>query len=339
MKKKKDLLKKDWYETLNENLKFLNKDFEDLNSKRKKIMNEQIKLNKIDLIRANLDNKYKSKNENRNPSSETGFLFPEEKKLISNRLNLKNYKTQNYISGNMETLFLKEILEKLDKISFKKEFKFHKKIANRNISRENNNLNNTKSNKLSSQDKNKNSRFQYEDKKLNSKDNLHLLSKTFNGFIKYGKISENSIYFPKIKNKRNKKINSNSRKKELMKILLTEENKTINRGKFISNDILKLNKDFIKNKKQIYGYEDKEDEEYIIINNKKIYQINLDKEINKKLLRKKFLNIKKIKDIEKKLLNDNKTLVESTKKNLLLKYQQKKENNNINFHINNTDEN
>ena len=336
MSKKKNMLKKDWYEILNENLKFVNKDFEDLKNKRKQIMNENIKLNKIDLIKSNLDNKYKPKNENKNPS-ELGLPPPEEKKLILNRLNIRNYKAQNYISGSIESLFLKHILEKIDKINTQREYKIHKKKNNKNIIIQNIDYNN-KLNKLTSPNKNKNERINNkEEKRLDLKNNSYLLSKTFNGFIKDSKISQSSnSFFPKIKNKRNSVLNSN--KKELMKTLCTEELKTISKGKSLTNNIFKLNREFIKNKNKICGYDDKE-EDYIIINNKKIYPINFQKEINQKLLRQKFLNIKKLKDIETNLLNDNKNIFESTKKHLLLKYKEKRRNKNYNFSINNTDNN
>jgi len=109
-----------------------------------------------------------------------------------------------------------------------------------------------------------------------------------------------------------------------MKMILDEEDNTINKGKSISNNILQLNKDFNKEKRLICGYDDRK-EDYIIMNNRKIYQINLEKEMGVKYKRN-FLNIKKIKDIENGLLNDSNHIFDKTKKNIILKYQQKMKN-------------
>ena len=109
-------------------------------------------------------------------------------------------------------------------------------------------------------------------------------------------------------------------------MILNEEDNLAHRTKSIKDNILKLNKDFIKNKRLICGYKDK-NEDYIIINNKKIYQLNPEKEINQKF-RKNFLNIKKIEDIEKRLLNDSNNIFNKTRQNLILKYHQKMNSNN-----------
>ena len=82
-------------------------------------MNEQIKLNKVNIMGSSLDNKLKSKKEINN-KTEIGFSLPEENKLILNRLNLKNYKTKNYALLNADTAFLKNILERIENTNTKK---------------------------------------------------------------------------------------------------------------------------------------------------------------------------------------------------------------------------
>ena len=72
---------KDWYEVLNENYKYINKDMNNLKIKREQIMNEQVKLNKINLLNSNLDNKYKTKKDIKN-QTDVEFTLPEESKLI-----------------------------------------------------------------------------------------------------------------------------------------------------------------------------------------------------------------------------------------------------------------
>ena len=76
-----------------------------------------------------------------------------------------------------------------------------------------------------------------------------------------------------------------------MKMILDEEDNTIHKGKSISNNILQLIKSFVKQKRLICGYDDRK-EDYILMSNRKIYQINLEKIINTKFKRN-FLNIKK----------------------------------------------
>lgn len=328
---------KDWYEVLNENYKYINKDMNNLKIKREQIMNEQVKLNKINLLNSNLDNKYKTKKDIKN-QTDVEFTLPEESKLILNRLNIKNYKTKNNLTGNAETLFLKDILERIDKINTKKIFKYkYKNTRTDSINLNEFNNNSTyKSNFLSS--RNKKMDFGLltngqKDKKINWKNKNLLLSKTFNNFSQTKKdIDINRINFPKIKKRnRNKLLNKNNEnKKSIIKMVLTEEDNSILRAKSINENILKLNKDFKKNKRLICGYNDK-DEDYIIINNKKIYPLNLEKEINTKF-KKNFFNIKKIEDIEKKLLNNKNDIFDKTKKNLVLKYQLKNKNRNENFY-------
>ena len=320
MSKKRELLKKDWYEILNENLKYANKDLNILNDRKQQIMNEQIKLNEVNLLNSNSEDKPKIKN-----PTEHRFYFPEENKLISNKLNLRNYKTKNYISNNSETQFLKAILEKMyiltDKKIRKPKYKSNKTDINNLTNFNDNNTSYNKSKYYTSRNNKKEIKYLINDKKDNkniyAKNNNHLLSKTYNNF------NNNNIsttYFPKLKNKKNNLSN----KKEIMKMILDEEDNTINKGKSISNNILQLNKDFVKQKRLICGYDDRK-EDYIIMNNRKIYQINLEKIINTKFKRN-FLNIKKIKDIENGLLNDSNHIFDNTRKNIILKYQQKIKN-------------
>ena len=61
-------------------------------------------------------------------------------------------------------------------------------------------------------------------------------------------------------------------------MVLNEEDNSVHRAKSIKDSIFELNKNFIKYKRIICGYEDK-NEDIIIINNKKIYQLDLEKEI------------------------------------------------------------
>ena len=340
MNKRKEILQnQDWYEILNQNLKYVNKDFDHLDNKRKEIMKEHYKLNKVQLIGSNFENKLKQKNEIKN-ATDIGIPYPDENKLIYNRLNIKNYKTKNYISINGDSAFLKDILEKMDKINTKKVFK----KKNKNIP------NNININEFIFTNKSKYTPNKFKDKNF-TKDNHHNINIMFKTYNKYdtnnstnsmnntntNMNSPNSTYFPNIKNNKDKiicrsykshKSNTNT-KRNIMRMVLVEEDDTVHRGKSITDNILKLNKNFIKNKNIICGYNDK-NEDYIIINNKKIYQINLEKEMNKNY-RDNFLNIKKLKDIEDKIFNDNKNVFETTKKNLILKYQHKKKIKNNNF--------
>ena len=324
-----ELQKKDWYEILNENFKNVNKDFDNLNIKKKEIMNEQIKLNKVNIIGSSLDNKLKPKKEINN-KTEIGFSLPEENKLILNRLNLKNYKTKNYALLNADTAFLKNILERIENTNTKKIFKtrFKSSII------EPINLTENKIKKPKFITIRNNTIYpgiytnEKKEKKIrNSKKKNSLLSKTFNNYRNNKSIAEiNNTYFPKIKKIKNKNINIIEDKRKIIEMVLNEEDNSVHRTKSIKDNILKLNKDFIKNKRLVYGYKDK-NEDYIIINNKKIYQLNPEKEINKKF-RKNFLNIKKIEDIEKRLLNDSNNIFNKTRKNLILKYQEKMNTNN-----------
>lgn len=329
MIKKRDLWKNDWYKILNESLKNVKVDFDKINYKSHKILNEQEKFNKINLINSSLDNKYQVKNDIKE-QSEIKFKNQKEKFFVK-RLNLNNYKTKNHLV-NVDTLFLKDILEKIDKFNAKKLYKEkyksikeeHMNLSQKTFSNKLMNLStNTKKRVTKSLTKSK-----IEAKKINLKYNNNSLSKTFNDFNDDKSIfGINNSYYPIIKNKQ-------TEKSKIMKMLLIEENKSVNRANSISNKILKLNQDFMKNKRFIFGYNDKE-EDFIVINNKKIFQINPEKKFNKKF-QKNFSNIKRIKDIEQKLLNDNDKIFNKTKKDLILRYRLKKKK--INNYFNNENE-
>ena len=333
---KSELQKKDWYEILNENCKNIDKDFDNLNLKKKEIMNEQIKLNKVNLIRTTLDDIPKLKKEIN--KTEIGFSLPEESKLILNRLNLKNYKTKNYALLNADTAFLKNILERIEANNIKKIFKtgFKNKIIkpiNLPINLNENNIIN-RSKCLTTRNKKIDDIFAKDKKEKNirnTKKYNSLLSKTFINYRNNKSIvGINNTYFPKIKKTNSKNLNIDKNyKRKIIQMVLNEEDNSVHRAKSITDNIFKLNKDFIKNKRLIYGYKDKDrNEDYIIINNKKIYQLNLEKEINKKYRKNNFFNIKKVEDIEKRLLNDSNNIFNRTRKNLILKYQQKEQINN-----------
>lgn len=325
MSKKRDLMKKDWYEILNENLKYINKDMNNLQFKKEQIMNEQLKLNKVNLLRPSLDYKYKNKSNNElKNKTDISLSLQKENKLIVNRLNLKNYKTKNYIRGNNEYLFLRDILERIDKISSIRIYKSKYKKNKTELST-NQNTFRGKSNNLTSRNK-KGSKIFINDKKVEKifipRNKNFPLSKTFNNYSSEKNISKvNTTFFPKIKNKKNKNLNVNEENRKIVEILQTEEDNLTNRAKTMSQNILKFNKDFIKNKRIIFGYNDKK-EDYIVINNKKIYPLNIEKEINKNF-RNNFSNIKKIEDIEQKLLNDDENIFDQVRKNLVLKYKNK----------------
>ena len=340
MNRKRESIKKDWYEVLNENYKFINKDLDDLKTKRKLIMNEQIKLNKVNLLNSNLDNKYKTKKDIKNPI-EVDFSLPEENKLIQNRLNIKNYKTKNNIIGTAETLFLKDIIERIDKMNDTK-----KAFKNKHINRFNLNDNNITKNKNFLTSRNKQSDFglllnlngKKEDKKMSYGNNNILLSKTFNHFSKERKgTSVNNSSFPKIKNRNRNLDRADDNKKRFLKMVLTEGDNSINKGKTIRESIFNFNKEFGNKKRMICGYKDKE-EDYIIFNNQKIYQINLEKDMNAKFKRN-FLNIQTIEDIEQKLLSESNNIFDKTRKNLVLKYQLKNKDENDNLEEDNKNEN
>ena len=183
MNKKKELLKKDWYEILNENLKYVNKDFHNLQFKKDQIMNEQLKLNKLNLLNSNLDKKYNSNKEFKY-QTEKDLTLPEETKLILNRLNLKNYKTKNFIRGNNETLFLKDILERIDKIYSKRIYKSKTKKYKTEFST-NENTFRGKSNNLTTRNKKIGYGIFINDKKeeekiMTQRNKNFSLSKTFN---------------------------------------------------------------------------------------------------------------------------------------------------------------
>ena len=228
MSKKRDLMKKDWYEILNENLKYINKDMNNLQFKKEQIMNEQLKLNKVNLLRPSLDYKYKNKSNNElKNKTDISLSLQKENKLIVNRLNLKNYKTKNYIRGNNEYLFLRDILERIDKISSIRIYKSKYKKNKTELST-NQNTFRGKSNNLTSRNK-KGSKIFINDKKVEKifipRNKNFPLSKTFNNYSSEKNISKvNTTFFPKIKNKKNKNLNVNEENRKIVEILQTEEN-------------------------------------------------------------------------------------------------------------------
>jgi hypothetical protein len=142
-------------------------------------------------------------------------------------------------------------------------------------------------------------------------------------------ISKSNI---KSKSKSNIKSKSYSKiKKKLMKFIFTEGGKTLYRGKSIAGNILRFRKDFnermnsskdvLNNQENIYkkikAYEKEND--YILINKTKVHQTDPESETTKKL-KENILSIKNIKDIEEKLLNDEKNIFDLMKKNLMKNY-------------------
>lgn len=366
MSAQKKLKKKDWYEILNYNLKFTNKDLDELKYKSRTIMKEQIKL---DLMGSGSVGKIKDKNETRN-LTEIKFGLDRENKLVSTRFNIKNYKSKNYMTGNSDSLFMKNIIEKIDQIN-------RKKVPNNNI--QSKSKSNIQTNNLNTQSFNFNELSLYNRSKCrtNMTHRSEIKKKFLNTSkdikkITFKKLSENSmfktynnlrndnknnnknsknriIFFPKIKRKEtiqmiNDYNSKKEKKKNMINTILTEEDKSMNKGKSLSYSIFKLNKDFNKLKKTINGYSgkkiiyDDDDDDFIIINNKKIYQINLEKEINKKF-RENYLNIRRPRDIEEKLLNGNKNLFDLMRLNLLKKYRYKKKYKNYKWRNNDSNDN
>jgi hypothetical protein len=337
-KRKESIHNKDWYEVLNQNLKYVNKDFDNLDYKREEIMKEQYKLSNMQLIGSNFEDKYKPKKEIKNKTG-LEFMIPDENKLIISRLNLKNYKTKNNTGlNNGDVIFLKDILEKIDKINTKKIFK--KKL--KNLTSNNNTVvkeftfyNKSKYSPTPTSVNQRDSKILTNEKKEEDKnyikEKINQMYKTYNKNESNNNNSlyNNNTYFPKIRKKKDKNRSYKSNvdnKRKIMRMIMNEEGDTVHRGKSVADGILQLNKDFIKNKRLICGYNDKNDD-YIIINNKKIYQLNIEKEMNKNY-QKNFVKIKKLKDIEQQIFNDSKKIFEATKKNLILKYQLKKKTSN-----------
>jgi len=335
MNEPKKIPRKDWYEILNQNLKYINKDFDKIHFKSRRLMNILNFSNLKYVIGSNTENKSKTKNSIRN-STEIGF-YPEENKLLLKKMNLKNYKSNNHINSNPETLFMKDILEKMDH-SNKKRMSILMKSKHKN----NTQLNYFHGRTISNKPKDENNEFKEkkktlrldlskDDKKIIYKNDDNMMFKTFNKTKDNTNDSNSGTYFPKIRFKDKKRKTksyynkSNVEKKIMIRNILDEEDKSVIKANSISKKIIRLNEKFNKEKKLIYGYNNKDydDDDYIVINKKKIYQINLENEINKKF-RENILNIKRIKDIEDKLLNDKNNIFNVTKKDLVKLYTDKK---------------
>lgn len=351
MNKTKKLINKDWYEILYQKYQFVEKEIDNVTIKSKNFLEKQLKLNRISLILASSGIRPKRVIN----LTESFFPFSDENQLISNRLNLKNYKKRKFASYT-DYIFMKDILKRLDnkrlsKLNLKKKTRnnmnnlFQKTFLNSNY--KSNKTNNTiKEIKQKSLGNNKMS-FPIEKK--------YKIIKTFNNARSYS--YNNLSYYPEIKeqknisknnksNKQNNKISksilkpkSNIKSKsyikdktKMMKLILTEGRKTLYRGKSITGNLLRFRKDFnermnsskdILNKqekiynKNIKAYE--KDNDYIVINKKKVHQTNTESEPKKKL-RENILSIKNINDIEKKLLNDEKNIFDLMKKNLIKNY-------------------
>ena len=366
MYKLKELKDKDWYEVLNQNVKYVNINSDFLNKRTKQIFGEQLKLKNMGLLNSKSETKLKENNETKKISTEAGFEQERKNQSILNRLNLKNYKDKNILTSSSEALYMIDILSKLDKInkqrisifSKSKRSNFESNIFNkktffnksRNISNSNMSYKKKEDKKILRKNYSKDSKLS-----LIQGNKNYLIFKPYNNIQKSSNNNNDDnnnngdLYFPIIKDKKDKNIYSNSvfkykynlrnkNKNNIVKIVKTEEDKTMHKSKSLYYNILKLNKDFNKMKQLINGNrkeekEEKNGDEYIMINNKKVYQLNLKKELNKNYT-DNFLKIKGIKDIEENILNYNNTLFDSMKKNLMMKYFEK--NKIFNFRTNNT---
>ena len=350
MNKSKKLINNDWYKILYQKYQFVGKEIDNVTIKSKNFLEKQLKLNRISLILANSGIRPKKEIN----LTESFFPFSDEDQLISNRLNIKNYKKRQFASYT-DYIFMKDILKRLD----------NKRLSKLNLkTKSRNNMNNlfqkTFFNSNKKINKTNNTIKEIQQKSLgNNKmsfpiEKKYKIIKTFNNTRSYS--YNNLSYYPEIKeknisknnksNKQNNKISkpilkpkSNIKSKsyikdktKMMKLILTEGRKTLYRGKSIAGNILRFRKDFnermnsskdVLNKqeniynKNIKAYE--KDNDYIVINTKKVHQTNSESE-PKKELRENILSIKNINDIEKKLLNDEKNIFDLMKKNLIKNY-------------------
>ena len=341
MSEPKKVPQKDWYEILNQNLKYINKDFDKINYKSRRLMNI-LNFNNLKYMDGpNVENKNKPKNQINN-STDIDF-YPLENKLLLKKLNLKNYKNNNYINSNPDSLFLKHILEKMDHTN-KKRTSIIIKSKNKSNTQINyfneKTINNPKyiNHEFKEMKKKFGINLSKDDKKIIYKNNNNLMCKTFSKIKNKTIDSNNETYFPRIKFKdKKRKIKryynkSNIEKKIMIKNILDEEDKSVIKANSISKKIIRLNEKFNKEKKLIYGYNNKDydDDDYIVINKKKIYQINVENEINKKF-RENILKLKRIKDIEDKLLNEKNNIFNATKKDLVKLYTNKKKKRYYNY--------
>ena len=269
MNKCKNLKKIDWYEILNQRYQFVDKEIENVTIKSKKFFDKQLKLNRVSLFFANSEIKPKKVIRN---LTDSFFPFSDENQLISNRLNIKNYKNKKFASYN-DYICMKDILQRLNNKRFS--MLRLKKNSRNNL----NNLyqrtffnSNYKCNKTNSQDK------KIKQKSLlNETDNnkmsfpIKKQSTMINIFNKTRNYSYNNLYYyPEIKaqnninknnssNKNNNNISKSNLKpkskskiksksfiknqKKLMKFVLNEGGKTLYRGNSITGDILRFRRD------------------------------------------------------------------------------------------------
>ena len=364
MNKSKKIKSIDWYKILNKKYQFLDKEIENVTVNSKKFLDKQLKLSRINLIFAN--SKIKPKKVIRN-LTDSFFPFSDENNLISNRLNLKNYKNKKFSSFH-DYEFMKDILKRLDNkrlsmLRLKKKSRnnmsslYQKTFYNSNYksNKTNNKIRNIK--QISFINETNNNKMPLQIKKKCT------MIKTFNKIRNFS--FDNLLYYPEIKDQNNKNKNnisnkpnnnisksnlkpkpkSNIRSKsdikkrnKMMRFVLTEGGKTLYRGNSITGDILRFRKDFnermnlskdiLNNQENIYkdkikAYE--KDNDYIVINKKKVHQTNPESEAQKKL-KENISSIKNINDIEEKLLNEENKIFDLMKKNLIKNYINKTKN-------------
>lgn len=355
----KQLKDSDWYDVLNQKLQNVDKEIENVAAKGRHFIDKHLKINQMDIIYSKPE--FRPKQEERN-LTETNLPFPNENKLISYRLNLKNYKDKKIAGITIDYKFMKDILERLDSKRLSIQAFSNKSRNNMNNIYEKTFFN-SKYNRNKNRNKNKGTNQEVLSNERNNKrislpiENKNPIVKTFNNTRNYS--SSSIVYFPKIKNKKDLKKESISNnnilkynfkskskpnikskssfkdKQKMMKYVLIEEGKTLYRGKSITDNILRYKKKFNekmcsktddkKNKKKDNKDKIKDIEEandYIVINKRKIYQTNPESEINKKF-KENIKTIKNMKDIEEKLLNGNKSLFDLMKRNLMKTYKSK----------------
>ena len=361
----KDLRNSDWYDVLNKKLQNVDKEIENVATKSKHFIDKQLKINQMDII---YSNPLTRTNQEERNLTEENFPFPHENKLISYRLNIKNYKDKRIAGITIDYKFMKDILERLDnkRLSIQG---FNEKSRNSINNIYEKTFFNSRYNRNKIKSKNKETKLETLTNERNSKrisipkEKNNSIVQTFNNTRNYS--SSNIIYFPKIKNKKdlnNESISNNNifkynfkskskpniktkrtikDKQKMMKYVLIEEGKTLYRGKSINGNILRYKKVFNEkmnsntddnNKEKSNKDKIKETEEandYIVINKRKVYQTNPESEINKKF-KENIKNIKNMKDIEEKLLNGNKRLFDLMKRNLMKTYKNKKKKSLIN---------
>ena len=357
MNKFKNLKNIDWYEILNQKYQFVDKEIESVTIKSKKFLDKQLKLNRVNLFFANSEIRPKKVIRN---LTDSFFPFSDENQLISNRLNIKNYKNQKFASYH-DYIYMKDILQRLKNKRFS--MLSLKKKSRNNI----NNLyqktffnSNYKGNKTNNKDK------EIKQKSLlNETDNnkisfpikkKYTIIKTFNNTRNYS--YNNLYYYPEIKDQKNISKNNSENKnnkisksnlkpkykskiksksfvqiqKKMMKFILTEGGKTLYRGKSITGDILRFKRDF--NERMNSSKDILNNQENINNRKAKIYEKDNDyilinktkvhqtdpESETKKKFRENIAKIKNINDIEEKLLIGEKNIFDLTKKKLFKNY-------------------